>query len=465
MASHTGQTLTQTLTQRMQQRLSPLQLRLVRMLEMSEPEVEEDVRNELAENPALEVADNADTAHDAITRTDDSIRQTSGMRYADHSSDLNWEPQLGAGGETLIETLSRQLAETGFSEEDMPVARCIIGNIDANGYLTRTLPEMRDDLAFDEGLDVSPEKMREVFEAIRRLDPPGVGAVDLRDCLLLQLNRRTDSPETILAREIVRHYFDLYSLRRWDKLASRTGATEDELRDADLLIRSLDPKPASTIGDNEADPRTRHIAPDFVVELDPDTEAVTLTMPSSIPDLVVEQTFASPDANTLASDDARLFIERKRASASDYIELLRMRRETLRRVMEAILRRQHDFIVTEDETRLRPMVLRDLADDTGLNISIISRATAGKYVALPGGIYPLKFFFSESVSDDEESSGREVAAALRTLVEEEDKRHPLNDDALTALLAEKGYKVARRTVSKYRERLGIPVARLRKSIS
>ncbi|MDE6555640.1 MAG: hypothetical protein K2K55_01600, partial [Duncaniella sp.] len=380
--------LSQTLTQRMQQRLSPLQLRFVRMLEMNEPEAEEDVRNELAENPALEVADNArESAADqpGVSDTDNSYKYYAPRH---HNPDNSWEPQAVAGGETLIESLMRQLNEAGLPREDRPIARCIIGNIDANGYLTRTLPEMRDDLAFNDGIDVSPEKMREVFDAIRSLDPAGVGAVDLRDCLLLQLDRMADTPPVILAREIVRHYFDLFSLRRWDRLASRTGATEEQLRGADEVIRSLDPKPASVIGDNEEDPRTRHIVPDFVAELDPDTQVITLTMPSNIPELVVEQTFANPGTQLTASEDAKVFIERKRNEASDYIELLRMRRETLRKVMEAIIRRQHDFIVTEEESRLRPMVLRDLADDTGLDISVISRATAGKYIALPGGIYP-----------------------------------------------------------------------------
>lgn len=456
-------TISQTLSQRLQQRLSPLQLRFVRMLEMNEPEVEEDVRKELDENPALEVADSPAEHPGNAQETDTSYRYRFPSGGAD--PDRTWEPQTAAGGESLIESLSRQLNEAGFPAEDMPVAECIIGNLDPNGYLTRSLPEMRDDLAFDYGLDVSAEKMKEAYDAVRRLDPAGVGAVDLRDCLLLQLERMPDTPAVRLADEIVRHYFDLFSLRRWDRLATRTGADEEQLREADEVIRSLDPKPASVIGDGQEDPRTRHIVPDFVAELDPDTQKVTLTMPSGVPELVVEQTFANPDPKLTATDNARVFIERKRAAASDYIELLRMRRETLRKVMEAIIRRQYDFILTEDESRLKPMVLRDLADDTGLNISVISRATAGKYIALPGGIYPLRHFFSESVSDEEESSAREVSAELRSLIDAEDKLHPLSDDALTSLLAGKGYKVARRTVSKYRERMGIPVARLRKSIS
>lgn len=474
--------LSQTLTQRLQQRLSPLQMRLVRMLEMSEPEIEEEVRRELDDNPALETADSAaeseqfgETAEQmqmADYQSEEDIpfyRLEARNRGAD---DPYYEPVAVAGEGSMMDMLMAQIAETDIPEEDLPVAAYIIGNLDDNGYMTRTLPQIGDDLAFNAGIDISAERLREVFDRVRALDPAGVGAMDLRDCLLLQLRRMPSDPDTALATEIVSHYFDLFSLRHFDRLESMLGVDRERLKRAEEVIKSLDPKPAGKLGGSPDDDRTRHIVPDFIVETGPG-DTINVTMPNNIPDLVIESSFRAESAmgkesatGSARRQDALTFINRKREEASDFIDLIKLRRRTLMRVMEAIVRTQRDFFLTEDETRLRPMVLKDISAMTGFDISVISRATAGKYVATAGGIYPLKFFFNEGIRSDgdEETSSRAIRAAIRELVDAEDPSVPLSDEAILARLKEQGYELARRTVAKYRDRLGIPVARLRKKI-
>ena len=284
------------------------------------------------------------------------------------------------------------------------------------------------------------------------------------------MRRLPDTPAVGIAREIVSDYFDIFSLRHFDRLASALGVSREQLREADEVIRSLDPKPASRFSESDADERARHIIPDFYVEVD-QNDRITVTMPNNIPELSIERSFDVSSDNTVREADmsrsrreALAFISRKRQEASDFIELLRMRRVTLMNVMEAIARLQREFFITEDEGSLRPMVLRDIAAVTGQDISVISRATAGKYVATQGGVYPLKFFFNERMGESDEVSSREVMAAIQHLIEDEDSASPLSDDAITARLTAQGYDIARRTVAKYRERLGIPVARLRKKI-
>lgn len=246
------------------------------------------------------------------------------------------------------------------------------------------------------------------------------------------------------------------------------GVDREKLREAVDVIRSLNPKPGGQLGDSDADSKSRHIIPDFNVEVD--GNVVTLTLVNNIPDLTIEKSFVSDGsqfvsgAATKARREAEAFITRKREDATEFIDLLRLRQETLYKVMAAIVRLQHDFFVSEDESRLHPMILKDVARETGYDLSVISRATAGKYVATPWGVYPLKFFFNEKVGADEESSSREILAAIKELIDSEDPAKPLSDDALMKELSDKGYEIARRTVAKYRERLGIPVARLRKGI-
>lgn len=479
------ESLSQSLEQRLQLRLSPMQMRLVRMLEMTEPEIEEEVRREVDDNPALEVVDTPASGEESAETYGESAEQMQLADYRDEddippyrleannrsADDVRFEPVAVAAGESLMESLMSQLAETDLSQRQLAIARYIVGNIDDNGYMTRTLPQIDDDLAIDAGIEVDMAEIKDIFARIRSLDPAGVGAYDLRDCLSLQLRRMPDSEAVRTAREIVDNYFDVFSLRHFDRLASLLGISRESLREADDVIRSLDPKPASRFGESDADDRARHIVPDFYVEVDRN-DRITVSMPGNLPELAIERSFDVDDEGSVVEAaetsmrkrEALSFISSKRRDASDFIELLRMRRVTLMKVMEAIARWQREFFLSEDESRLRPMVLKDIAGATGMDISVVSRATAGKYVATQGGVYPLKFFFNERVSDDEDASSREILSVLRALIQEETPSSPLSDDALTARLTEMGYNIARRTVAKYRERLGIPVARLRKKL-
>ena len=462
-----------------------MQMRLVRMLEMTEPEIEEEVRREVDDNPALEVVDTPVAGEEPTETYGESAEQMQLADYRDEddippyrleannrsADDVRFEPVAVAAGESLMESLMSQLAETDLSQRQLAIARYIVGNIDDNGYMTRTLPQIDDDLAIDAGIEVDMAEIKDIFARIRTLDPAGVGAYDLRDCLSLQLRRMPDSEAVRTAREIVDNYFDVFSLRHFDRLTSLLGISRESLREADEVIRSLDPKPASRFGESDADDRARHIVPDFYVEVDRN-DRITVSMPGNLPELAIERSFDVDDEISVADTgetsmrkrEALSFISSKRRDASDFIELLRMRRVTLMKVMEAIARWQREFFLSEDESRLRPMVLKDIAGAIGMDISVVSRATAGKYVATQGGVYPLKFFFNERVSEDEDASSREILLALRVLIQEEAPSSPLSDDALTARLTEMGYNIARRTVAKYRERLGIPVARLRKKL-
>ena len=392
------------------------------------------------------------------------------LEARNHSvNDEYYEPVAVAGTGTLMDNLIAQLTETDISDFDLSIARYIIGNIDDNGYLTRTLSQLLDDLAFNAGIEISMDKLREIFTRIRSLDPAGICALDLRDCLVLQLRRLPATEDDKLALEIVEHYFDIFSLRHYDRLLNMLDVSKEQLQRGIDVIKGLDPKPGSHLGGSDDEDRSRHIIPDFNVEVDDDT--VTLSLLNNIPDLAIEESFISDGKEFInapssrRNDDAELFIKRKREEAYDFIELLRLRQETLYKVMSAIVKWQHDFFMTEDESKLRPMILKDIAKMTGYDLSVISRATAGKYVATSGGVYPLKFFFNERVGDgEEETSSREILLAIKEIISNEDRSHPLNDDAIMKILHKNGYDIARRTVAKYRERLNIPVARLRKEI-
>lgn len=259
-----------------------------------------------------------------------------------------------------------------------------------------------------------------------------------------------------------------FALKHFDRLAGNLGIDKERLQKAIDIIRSLNPKPGGGVGESEADDKSRHIIPDFNVDVDGDT--VTLTLVNNIPDLEIEKSFVSDggsfinDTSSAKQRETRLFISRKRDEAADFIELLKLRQQTLYKVMSSIVKYQHDFFVSEDETHLRPMILKDIAKDTGYDISVISRATSGKYVSTPIGIYPLKFFFNENVGGEDETSSREIFAVIRQLIESEDPHSPLSDDAIMTRLVERGYEIARRTVTKYREKLGFPIARMRKEI-
>ncbi len=488
-----------------QQTLSPQQLQYMRLLSLNTLELEDEVRRSLDENPALEavdfVADQTDLeskmppqesydSKDAFDETSEHLQLSDFMRDEDvpftgpadmidgfiagrRSQDNDMphrEAADSAAGSSVMEYLESQIGELPLDGRQRIVASHIAGNIDDNGYLTTSLRQIADDLAINDGVDVSLADVTKVFEAMRRLDPPGICAVDLRDCLLLQLKRReeTDPSRSVaIAREMVADYFDLFSKRHFDRLCSAMDITRDELRAAVDIVRSLNPKPGSVISGSHADDLTNQITPDFIV--DTDGHNIELQMTNTIPALRVESSFNIDDAalppRRKGANDALAFIRSRRDDAEAYIHALDQRRQTLYRIMRAIISLQREFFLSDGErSTLRPMILKDVAAITGDDISVISRATAGKYVSTRHGTYPLKFFFNEAPTAESTDSSIKIIETLRSLIADEDPSEPLSDEALTTMLNDCGYHIARRTVAKYREKASIPVARLRRNL-
>lgn len=463
-----------------QQRLNPRQVIFGRYLEMTAPEIEEEVRRELDENPALEVrSENVDSVGDGqdIDSYSESAEQLqlADFKNEDDIPSYRFEaPGVRNYGSydfrsltedtSLIEVLTGQLSDLDLDDKERKIAEYIIGNLDDNGYLTRSLADIADDIVISESISVDVNDVKKVFRMIRKLDPAGVGAVDLRDCLLLQIDRFSKNLTTKIAREIIADWFDLFSKKHFDQIRGHLGVDSNEFNDALDFIKTLNPKPGSLIEGETADDRMRHIIPDFVVNVENDGH-VSVALLNNIPELAIEDSFmldgglVEPVRN---DSEAYAFIKRRHDDAASFIDILRMRSETLLAVMKAIVKIQHVFFETDDRSTIRPMIIKDIAGLTGLNISVISRATAGKYVLTDHGVYPLKMFFNERPKDDADTSSHEILDALETIINEEDKSRPLSDEALSRILADKGYNIARRTVTKYRERLGQPVARMRK---
>lgn len=460
MAKSESLRLSQELKQ--QQTLAPMQLQFVKMLEMTAPEVEDEVQRALDENPALESDESPASLNMTAADSIPYYRMNISNRSA---SDSIYEPEAINGGESLMDHLLGQLRqEQELPESDIEMARFIIGNLDPNGYLTRPIRSIADDMAIQTGIDVDPEEVKRVWQLVRTLDPAGVGAIDLRDSLLLQLRRQKPSESVNLATEIIRDYFDMFSLMHYKQLRSSLSVSEEELRDAVNVIRSLNPKPGAQITGGEDD-RLNHIAPDFLVETDPD-DRLTLSLLNNLPQLRIAASFAADTAvqrKNATSEQTNAFIRQRRDEAGGFIRALSLRQATLFRVMSAIMQWQRPFFLSDDPATLRPMILKDISEVTGDDISVISRATAGKYVATAHGVYPLKFFFNEP-RDGDEASSPTVMARLRELISNEDPDHPLTDQALTETLNSEGINIARRTVAKYRERMSIPVGRLRKHL-
>ena len=462
----------------LQQRLNPQTVALGRVLEMSVPEFEDEVRRELDDNPALEaveadreptedygesaeqmqLADYAD-ADDAPAYLSGHGRQTDGH----HVEAATYTADDDEGMGTIL--MHRLAAETDLGAGEMRIAAHIIGNLDDNGYLTRPLRDIADDIAISEGVYVDDADVRRVFDAIRTLDPAGICAVDLRDCLLLQLDRLPQTVESLTAREIVAHHFDLFSKRHFDRLQAQLDIPRDGLAAAVALIQTLNPKPASALGGSANIDRAQHVSPDFVLDYDAATDTFTVSLQGNIPELAVEASFRVDEPvgkQTQRERQAYAFIKEKRNAAAAFIKLVNMRAETLMAIAKAIVRLQHDFFVSGDKGDIKPMILRDVSSLTGLDLSVISRATSGKYILTPHGMYALKMLFNERPDADTDVSSHKILTALAEIIEGEDKHAPLSDRELTDALAAEGYELARRTVAKYRERLGVPVARLRK---
>ncbi len=440
---------------------------------------EDEVRRELDDNPALELK-NGETDKE----TDDFNETPEQLQLADYADAddipyykleaLNHE----AGGtafdpasvmpddsDSVLDILLRRLSnETELQPDELNVARYIIGNLDSNGYLTRSLEDIADDMAINEGIEVSRNKLIKAFEAVRALEPAGIGAIDLRDCLLLQLERLETTPEVLTAILIIKDNFELFAKKHYDRLGNAVGTSASDLERALRLIQSLNPKPAASLaGTPDSSP---HIIPDFILDYDAMTELFTVSLSGRQPDLGIEESFsATHQAGERGSSEADAFIKKKRDEATSFIKLAEMRGATLLAIAKTIVSKQSAFFASGDPAEIRPMILKDISAVTGLDISIISRAVAGKYILAPHGVYPLKYLFNERSSASSDTSSLEILEAIKKLINSEDKSSPLTDQELTEKLQASGYDIARRTVAKYRERLGYPVGRLRKQFS
>ena len=466
---------------KLQQRLNPRQVIFGRYLEMTTPEIEDEVRRVIDENPALEVVSEHGNDLSESAGEDTFGESAEQLQLADYGSEddvpthrleatgvhsgSHFGDYLAVGEDSsLMQVLMDQLTDIDLNDNERKIAEYIIGNLDDNGYMTRSLADIADDVAIAEGFTPGMNMVKDVFAKVRHLDPAGVGAVDLRDCLLLQIDRFPINLTTKIAREIISDWFDLFSKKHFEQLCVHLGIDQKEMHAALDFIKGLNPKPGALVEGNSLDDRLRHIIPDFAVDIDRDGVA-TVSLLNNIPELAIEESFRIDDlpvSTNRRDTEAMAFIKRRHDDAAAFIDVLKMRSETLMAVMQAIVRIQHRFFETNDRSMIKPMIIKDIAAITGLNISVISRAAAGKYVLTSQGVYPLKMFFNERPKDDADASSHEILGALAKIIDGEDKRHPLSDEALSEKLAEQGYDIARRTVTKYRERLGLPVARLRK---
>ena len=474
------------LEQRTVQRLTAQQLRFVKLLELSAPELEEAVDMELAENPALEEAGRVEE-EETSTLTDDgsafteSAEQMQNADYNDQdeiphyrleahnsSPDDEWYDFTPADdAESIYDNLGRQLSERTLSPEVALTARYIVGSLDSNGYLRRTRRQLADDMAFSTGFEPDEITLDKALDAVKSLDPPGIGAADLQECLILQVKAMPQSQEAEDALTILKDYFAEFTMKHTHRIISQMKVSAQRVREAVNLILTLNPKPGSGLGSGSGE-TAAGIIPDFIINVDRDE--ITVSLPGS-PDLQIEESFVNAvarmerNARSRAARKGNEFVISRFNAARDFIQLVRQRRETLFAVMTAIVKIQREYFLTRDIHSMRPMMIKDISAITGYDISVISRATNNKYAATPWGIFPLRFFFSDSLGEEgEEFTNREVEAEIREIIGAEEKRHPLSDEKIRAALLEKGYDVSRRTVAKYRDRMKIPVARLRKNL-
>ena len=491
--------LQQRLQQKLQQRLSPQQIQLMKLLQVPTASLETRIKEELEENPALELeperfdeqagaADEPDTTVDHL-EPEQETSDYDNLNVSDYIQDDENEPgdyrlkddhipEMPAegslplqAGTSFYDALLDQLQVLNLNEKQQVIAEQIVGSIDEDGYLRRDTSAMVDDLAFRQNVIATMAEVEEVIILIQQFDPPGVAARDLRECLLIQLRRRPEQdPLVLLAIRALTEYFDEFSKRHYDKIQKGLSVTEEALKEVVGLITKLNPKPGGDSHDTNSE--QQYVLPDFFVYQQAGKLELTLNGRNA-PDLRISEGYRDmlKEYEKGAKKDKRqkeavLFIKQKIDAAKWFIDAIRQRQQTLLLTMRAILDHQQAFFLSGDESELRPMILRDIAQVTGLDISTVSRVANSKYVQTEFGTFRLKFFFNEALSTEsgEEVSTREVKKILSDMIGAEDKQHPLSDDQLTELLQEKGYTIARRTVAKYREQLNYPVARLRREL-
>jgi RNA polymerase sigma-54 factor len=482
----------QGLSQKTEQKQRQLQLQrqLGSMVEKNTLEMEDDVRKELDENPALEEVITPDEGMNSTDEEGEKFKESSDelQRNDEWAEGAMLRRSRGGGGtinegdrfepvivndETLMDHLWPQLAEQDLNEQDEMIARHIIGNIDNWGYLRRSVTSIADDVTFKEGVSVETDDVKKVLELVKQLEPAGIAAESLQECLILQLERNENSISQ-LALRVISDLFDQYTRHNYAEIRSKLGIDQATMQQIERTIRHLDPKPGAPFASSMEEEHGQQITPDFLIEEDGDD--LILSLCNNIPELQISQTYAQVLAGyerqkpvSTYEKSLQKVTKQKVDKATGYINLLKMRQNTLYRIMRAIMVRQSDYFHNQgDELLLKPMVLREISEDTGIDISVISRATNNKYVETPWGIRSLKSFFSEGLKQ-KDADGNEVEVAtlaikkaLNHLVDNEDPINPLSDDRLCELLREQGFQIARRTVAKYRDQLMIDTAQKRR---
>ena len=470
--------ITQKQVLSLQQKLSPQQIQTIKLLELPAMQLEQRIKQEIENNIVLEEDERTPEEEDPQQiSVDEYLREDETPSYKsrinNYSKDDKQRPVILSEGRSLQEYLVEQLGYRNLSEREMKLATYLVGSIDEDGYLRRELDAIADDIAFTLGIETTAEELERLLDVIHDLEPAGIGARNLRECLLLQMGQLPmNTPARRLARRILTDYFDEFVKKHYEKLISRLQVSEEEFRDAIAEIRRLTPKPGNLYAEGGTD-TTPYIVPDFILDYHDGRFDLSLNS-SNIPEVRINRRYAemlrdmvAPDGTVKAEDrEALQFVKSKIDSAKWFISAIKQRHDTLMRTMQTILDYQKEYFKDGDKSKLRPMILKDIADRTGLDVSTISRVVNSKYVQTQFGIILLKSLFSEAMQTEsgEEVSSYEIKNILQQCIDEEDKRHPLTDETLMDILNSKGYRIARRTVAKYREMLNIPVARMRKQI-
>ena len=502
MSERQGQIQELKQEQKQSQSFSQQQLLQAQLVELPITQLIERVNTEMNDNPALEVStespeypetpdyqdamEGPDTPEDYDTLRDMEDRQSAldaaleGIGRDDEdlpvyhgNNNLGEEREELVYGETVsfYDQLKEQMGLASLTEREQDIMEYLIGSLDDDGLLRKQLDAISDELAVYHNIDVTPQEIAHVLERLQQFDPAGIGARSLQECLLLQIERRDDSKVKALMQRVIADFFEEFTKKHWDKIQSSLKLNDIQAEALFGELRKLNPKPGASMG--EAIGRSmQQITPDFIVDTQDDGTVTFVLNHGELPELKVSQSFAdsmkdfqqNKDSMSRQNKEALLYIKRKVDAAQGFIEAIRVRRHTLTVTMQAIITLQRQFFLDGDEASLRPMILKDVAEKTGLDVSTISRVSNSKYAQTRWGTFPLRHFFSDGyvTEQGEELSTRQIKAVLRDIIEAEDKQKPLSDDMLTRLLAERGYPIARRTVAKYREQMGIPIARLRK---
>jgi RNA polymerase sigma-54 factor len=481
--------LKQYLSQKLDQRLSPQQIQLMKLLQVPTMELDARIKQEIEENPALEEGKEVDEDDYSNEEEYDSSDENSDERdfeisdYLDDdspsyktsannsSADDEEKAMPLSSGKSFQERLKEQLHLRNLTDDQYNIAENLIGNLDDAGYLERDLEAIVDDLAFSQNIITTEEELEKLLKVIQDLEPAGVGARNLQECLLIQINKRQDGDITAFtAKKILENHFQEFTKKHYSKIQKKLEISDEDLKDAIEEIIRLNPKPGGSL--KASSKSLQHVTPDFMITEQDGKLELTLNGRNA-PELKVSKgyqnmlrSYADGAKQTKSDKEAMTFVKSKLESAKWFIDAIKQRQNTLFTTMKAIMNYQYDYFLTGDETELKPMILKDIAEIVDLDISTISRVANSKYVQTPYGTISLKYFFSESLSTNsgEEVSTREVKKILMDAIEAETKKKPLTDEKLATLLKEKGYNIARRTVAKYREQLNIPVARLRKEL-